>query len=137
MSRAKLADVKDSIYGITGKKLTVEDFPDSFRANRVFVEPVQFGGAKKIIKAYEELGITPAIVQEYIENGTVTDNEHILVNLLRARQLAESFKTPDIAEMAEDLVGQGNSVVMFVNFRETVEALCEKLHKCYRIEGGH
>ena len=38
--------------------------------------------------------------------------------------------------MAEDLVGQGNSVVMFVNFRETVEALCEKLHKCYRIEGG-
>jgi len=136
LSRAKLSDVKDSIYGVTGKKLTVEDFPDSFRDNRVFVEPVQFGGAKKIIKAYDELGITPAIVQEYIENGTVTDNEHILVNLLRARQLAESFKTPDIAEMAEDLVGQGNSVVMFVNFRETVEALCEKLHKCYRIEGG-
>tara|TARA_R100000808_G_scaffold16581_1_gene37345 strand:+ start:7210 stop:8505 length:1296 start_codon:yes stop_codon:yes gene_type:complete len=136
LSRAKLSDVKDSIYGVTGKKLTVEDFPDSFRDNRVFVEPVEFGGAKKIIKAYDELGITPAIVQEYIENGTVTDNEHVLVNLLRARQLAESFKTPDIAEMAEDLVGQGNSVVMFVNFRETVEALCEKLHKCYRIEGG-
>ena len=136
LSRAKLTDVKESIYGITGKKLTVEDFPDSFRANRVFVEPVQFGGAKKIIKAYEELGITPAIVQEYIENGTVTDSDFVLVNLLRARQLAESFKTPDLAEMAEDLVGQGNSVVIFVNFRETVEALCEKLHKCYRIEGG-
>ena len=136
MSRAKLTDVKDSIYGITGKKLTVEDFPDSFRDNRVFVEPVKFGGANKIIKAYEGLGMTPTIVQEYIENGTVTDSDFVLVNLLRARQLAESFKTPALAEMAEDLVGQGNAVVIFVNFRETVDALCEKLTNCYRIEGG-
>ena len=138
LRRADLKNVKETIYGVTGKKLTVEDFPDSFRDNRVFIEPIQFSSSAKIIKSYEELGITPNIVQDFIERGTVTESEFILVNLLRARQLAESFKTPDIADMAEDLVAQGNSVVMFVNFRETVDALCEKLgrEKCKRIEGG-
>ncbi len=135
LSRSKLTDVKETIYGVNGYRLTVEDFPDSFRENRVFVEPIQFAGSKKIIKAYEELGITPSIIQEYIENGTVTESEHILVNLLRARQLAESFKAPCIADQAEDLVAQGNSVVIFLNFRESMDALCERL-KCGRIDGG-
>ena len=135
LSRKKLTEVKESIYGICGHKLTVKDFPDSFRASRVFIEPVRFAGSKKIIGAYDDLGLTPTIIQDYIENGTVTESEHLLVNLLRARQLAESFKTPDIAEMAEDLVTQGNSVVIFVNFRDTVDALCERL-KCERIDGG-
>ena len=37
--------------------------------------------------------------------------------------------------MAEDLIKEGNSVVIFVNFRETVDALTSKL-KCGRIDGG-
>jgi len=135
LSRSKLTAVRESIYGTTGFRLTVQDFPDSFRANRVFVEPVQFADSKKIIKAYDDLGLTPSILQDYIEHGTVTESEHILVNLLRARMLAESFKTPCVAEQAEDLVSQGNSVVIFVNFRESMDALCERLN-CARIDGG-
>ena len=135
ISRSKLTVVKECIYGDMGFRLTIKDFPDSFRANRVFVEPIQFADSKKIIKAYADLGITPAIVNDYIENGTVIESEHVLVNLLRARMLAESFKAPCVAEQAEDLVSQGNSVVLFVNFRESMDALCEKL-KCERIDGG-
>ena len=135
LSRSKLTDVKEAIYGTNGYRLTVEDFPDSFRENRVFVEPIQFNDSKKIIKAYDELGITPSIIQEYIENGTVTESEHILVNLLRARQLAESFKAPCVADQTEDLVAQGNSVVIFLNFRESMDAICERLN-CGRIDGG-
>jgi SNF2 family DNA or RNA helicase len=136
--RACLKEVKKSIYGVTGKKLSVADFPESFRANRVFIEPIQFKDASKIVKAYDELGITPSIIQDYIENGTVTDSEFVLVNLLRARQLAESLKVQDMADIAQDLANQGNSVVLFVNFRETIEALCERLGNqiCGRIEGG-
>ena len=136
--RASLENVKKSIYGVTGTKLTVQDFPDSFRDNRVFIEPIKFKDSSKIIKIYEELGITPTIIEDYIENGTVTESEFVLVNLLRARQLAESLKVPDMADIAQDLVDQGNSVVLFVNFKDTIEALCEKLgHSvCKRIEGG-
>tara|TARA_R100000742_G_C4276822_1_gene98172 strand:+ start:193 stop:1506 length:1314 start_codon:yes stop_codon:yes gene_type:complete len=138
LKASELKKVKDSIYGVTGKKLSVADFPESFRDNRVFIEPIQFKDASKIIKAYDELGITPNIIQDYIEHGTVTDSEFVLVNLLRARQLAESLKVPDMVDIAQDLVDQGNSVVLFVNFKDTIEAICERLghHACKRIEGG-
>tara|TARA_Y100001972_G_scaffold124805_1_gene174781 strand:- start:261 stop:1562 length:1302 start_codon:yes stop_codon:yes gene_type:complete len=136
MSRAKLQGVKEAIYGNTGHKLTVEDFPDSFRANRVFIEPTQFSNTSKIIKAYDELGLTPAIIESYIlDSKSITDSGFVIVDILRARQLAESFKLPDLAEIAQDLVSQGNSVVLFVNFTDSVNALCEQL-KCGKIDGN-
>ena len=135
VSRERMSRIRNFIFGVSGHKLTVEDFPDSFRNNRVFQQPVQFSSGDKIAKAYEELGITPTIIKEFVEEGTVTESEHTFVNILRSRQLAESFKVPDLAEMAQDLINEGNSVVLFVNFRETVDALTKKLN-CGRIDGG-
>ena len=133
-NKQKLVELNKQIYGVSGHKLTPKDFPDSFRENRVFVEPTQFSDWKKINKAYADLGITPAIIEEYIELGSVSNSEHVLVNILKARQLAESFKAPDLAEMAEDYVNGGNSVVIFVNFSDTVDALCSSL-RCLKIDG--
>jgi len=136
ISRKKLSDVRKAIYGVSAHKLTVEDFPDSFRANRVFVEPTQFSKTDKIIKAYDDLGVTPAIVEAFIEDRkSLTDSGYAIVDILRARQLAESFKVPDLADMAQDLVSQGNSVVIFVNFADSVTALSQQL-ECGRIEGN-
>ena len=147
LSRKRLTQLHDLIYNdeISSKgrflkraraqKLTVEQFPDSFKNNRVFVEPIEFKEASKILDAYKDLGITPAIVEDYIEDGVVTNSEHVLVNILKARQLAESFKTHEIADMATDLLAHNKSVVIFVNFKDTLEALCKKL-KCPRIDGS-
>lgn len=133
--RSALKVLRHQMYQTNVKKLNVSDFPDSFKANRVFVEPIQFEESSKIIKAYEQLGITTEIIEQYIEHGTVEDSEHMLVNILRARQLAESFKIKDLTNMAKDLEAEGNSVVLFVNFRETATALCEAL-QCGAIVGG-
>lgn len=123
------------MYQTNVKRLRIGDFPDSFKDNRVFIEPIQFDESAKIIKAYEQLGITTEIIEQYIEHGTVEDSEHMLVNILRARQLAESFKIKDITSMARDIVAEGSSVVLFVNFRETAVALCEAL-QCDSVVGG-
>lgn len=133
--KTKLSDLNKVMYGKNVKRLTVSDFPDSFKANRVFVEPTAFGSAAKIAKAYEKLGITPEIVEEYLLTGSVEDSDWVLVNLLRARQLAESLKAKDMADMAKDYVEQGNSVVLFVNFSDTAEVLSEMLD-CPAIVGG-
>jgi len=133
--RSKLRPLRHKMYGTNVKKLTIHDFPDSFKENRVFVEPIQFDDHNKIIQAYDDLGITPEIIEQYIEHGTVEDSEYVLVNILRARQLAESFKVKDFADMARELEREGNNVVLFVNFRETALALCEAL-KCKAIIGG-
>ena len=133
--RSALSHLRDQMYGHNVKRLTVDDFPDSFKKNRVIVEVIEFSNASKIRAAYKKAGITPEIVQQYIENGTVEDSEHTLVNILRARQLAESFKITDLVEMTDDLVVEGKSVVLFVNFSDTVQALCQNLN-CDRVEGG-
>ena len=133
--KSKLVELNKDMYSKNVKRLTVDDFPDSFKNNRVFVEPTTFSCEAKIAKAYADLGITPAIITNLIENGTVEDSEWGLVNLLRARQLAESLKAKDLADMAKDLVDQGNSVVLFVNFSDTASVLCGLL-KCPAIVGG-
>lgn len=137
ISRQRLKDVHCTMYGEQGSayRLTVEDFPDSFKENRVFIEHLEFKDSKKILQAYESYGVTPSIVSEYLENGSVTDNEFDIVNILRARQLAESLKVHDIVEMTEDLKDQDKSVVIFVNFRDTVEAITDQLG-CPSIIGG-
>ena len=133
--KTKLSDLNKVMYGKNVKRLTVDDFPDSFKENRVFIEPIAFGSAAKIAKAYNDLGITPEIITSLLENGTVEDSDWVLVNLLRARQLAESLKAKDMADMAKDYVEQGHSVVLFVNFTDTVDTLCELL-ECMCIKGG-
>lgn len=135
IKRSALPQLRDQMYGNNVAKLTVSDFPDSFKDNRVIIESIEFSNASKIRSAYKRAGITPEIVQQYIEKGTVEDSDHVLVNILHARMLAESFKIPDLVEMTEALVLEGKSVVIFVNFSETVQALCQNLG-CDRIEGG-
>ena len=127
--------LRKRMYNTRVYRVTVDEFPDSFKKNRVFTTPIQFRENKKIAKAYNDLGITPQIIEDYIEKGTVTDSEHVLANITRARRLAEAFKVVDLAEMAEDLMAQGKSVVLFVNYSATIEALRIRL-KCDRIDGG-
>jgi len=133
--KAKLVDLNEKMYGKNVKKLTVSDFPDSFKMNRIFVEPIAFSSTDKIAKAYKDLDITPEIINELLEKGTVEDSDWVLVNLLRARQLAESLKAKDMADMAKDYIEQGNSVVLFVNFSETAKVLTGLLD-CPAIVGG-
>lgn len=129
-----LPRLREQMYRSSTHRLTVDDFPNSFKDNRVFVQPIQFRENKKIQKAYDDLGITPQIVEDFIEKGTVTDSEYVLANITRARRLAEAFKVVDLAEMAEDLMAQGKSVVLFVNYSATIDALRLRL-KCDRIDG--
>lgn len=132
---SKLRELHNTMYGRNAKRLTVSDFPDSFKENRIFVESISFGQQSKIIKAYKDAGITPDIIEQYIENNTVEDSEFMLVNILKARQLAEALKVKDIVEMAKDLVDSGKSVVIFCNFRESIDMLCDQL-QCAGIYGG-
>lgn len=58
---------------------------------------------------------------------------------LRARQCTELRKVPLLVDLADDLVAEGNSVVLFASFRDTVDLLYKELSKKYgvsKIIGG-
>lgn len=132
---AKLRLLNGKIYGITATKLTTSDLPFAFADNRIITEPLAFAALKDIAKFYEQHGVTPEIVERYLEDGGASP--HVLVEILLARQLAEAAKVPDIIEMVRDAVAEGYSVVVFVNFVDTVRVLSEAfMPNCSVIVGG-
>ena len=122
--------IHDLMFTSTTVRLTTADLPDAFKGNHIIEETVRFADAKKIAKAYDDYGITPEIVERFIENNEFLDDEdEVMVRILRARQLAESFKVPDLVSMTEELLDQGKSVVLFVNFTDTLTGISAGLGK--------
>ena len=134
--RTVLNGLNKTIYGPAGcgYRLSVKDFPDSFKQNLVSVLPV--AGTKKISAAYKgfsETDLVDWIVDDIVPQDD--DEEIFIVKLLRARQAAELEKVDPIVALAEDYLEQGMSVAIFMNFRESANAIASKLH-CGVIQGG-
>jgi superfamily II DNA or RNA helicase len=59
-------------------------------------------------------------------------SDHPLTKLLRARQKLEILKVPIAVELAQDLIAKGHSVVIGVNFQQTLDELKKRLGwKCF------
>lgn len=132
--KSKLAEVHEILYRDRAVRLTEADMPEAFRSNLIIEEPVEFAALASIKRFYRENGITPKIVTAFIEKQAMAvedpeaakkaeDEESVLTKMLRARQLAEACKLPEIVEMTRDLLEEGKSVVVFLNFRETTLTL--------------
>ena len=74
------------------------------------------------------------IIPQFVD--TVDLPELTGVYTVDARQAVEVAKVPAMVSMAEDLLEAGHSVVLFVNFVATLEALREHFPKAGAIRGG-
>jgi superfamily II DNA or RNA helicase len=131
---AKLSELNKELYGVNCVKLTPSDLPSAFTDNHVITEPLAFSGLSDIAKFYKQHGVTPEIVERFVEDGGVSP--HILVEILHARQLAEAAKVPDIIGMIEDANEEGYSVAVFVNFVDTVKSLAASFPDASVVVGG-
>jgi superfamily II DNA or RNA helicase len=124
--RHRLVEINKALYGVRAVKLTPDDLPGAFSQCRVITEPLAFGALKDIAKFYEQYGVTAEIIEGAID-GTRPPEPHVLTQILRARQLAEAAKVPDLVEMIADARDEGYSVAVFVCFTDTLVALKEIL----------
>ena len=58
----------------------------------------------------------------------LVDGQHPLVVILRARQRIELLKIPIFVEETQTYVNEGKSVIIFVNFLETMDTIVQKLN---------
>lgn len=128
-ARQGLAGLHEKIFrsnGIParGTRVRIADLGDAFPSTLVTAEAYDFGD--DVAMVYEELFRLQG------ERGPATIP---LVEMLHARQDAELLKAPGLAEMAMDGVAEGQSVVIFVNFRATLAALRKLLKDLPLIEG--
>ncbi len=64
---------------------------------------------------------------EKLKNKEEKDKSNILVKMLRAQQKIELLKVPLFIELANDFLTNNYSVVIFVNFTQTLELLAKEL----------
>jgi superfamily II DNA or RNA helicase len=131
----KLESLNRELYRDRAAKLTPQDLPTAFTSNHVIAEPLAFSATRDIRKFYADAGITPEILIKLLD-GDLKPSPHVLVELLRARQLAETAKVPEIVDLATDAVVEGFSVAVFVAFTDSLRALQAALPDCAVIHGG-
>jgi len=135
-SKPALKRIHDHIYKLgRGSRLKITDLPPgSFPEGIVIPEGYDVGSTKEIEEIYHDLWVK----LEEIEHKK-SDDDSALTLQLRARQQVEILKVPVLEELARDALEGNNSVVIFVNFRDTLEALLRRLsgsHEISIIEGS-
>jgi len=111
--------------GVRVRRDDIKGFPDS----EVIAEAYNIDekSQKELKEVYEEMEKELKYLQAQCKN-TKENQINSMVIMLRARQQAELIKVPLFVEMVEDALEDGMSVVIFVNFSETVRALSKRLN---------
>jgi len=125
--KRKLAEIHKAM-GDRASRIKIEDLGDKFPDNEVFAEAYDCGDMQGL---YDELEKKLA----EIAASKAKDRPHPMTEILRARQESELVRVPVLIDMAEALLDEGRSVVIFCNFRGTIEALKAKLKNACVIWG--
>jgi hypothetical protein len=118
-----LDKIHKAIYPMHGSRLSLTDMVDHFTETQIITTPIDFG--KEVRALYDEMEDELTALACKKSSDCCIDNA--LTIRLRARQKVELLKVPTILEMTEDLLAEGRSVVIFVNFTQTLNAIRERL----------
>lgn len=126
-----LKKLHSRIYPEKGNRLRHSDLGDAFPETLIKAKAFDMENARKIASEYDDLC-------NRIEELRMAENAsaNILAEQTRARQRIEMLKAPAVAAMARDLIEEGNSVFIAVNYTETREWLMEELKTDCAIYGG-
>lgn len=124
--------IHHELFPMHGGRVRIEDLGDAFPETQITADLYEIEGADEQNRAYEKLMKEIAILQE----ARARNAQAAAMTLnLRYRQLSELLKVPLLASLAEEGMENGLSVIIFVNFMETLERLCEMLGTTCCIHG--
>jgi superfamily II DNA or RNA helicase len=113
-------------FGVRVKKMDVPDFPDVQNVAKLYsIKKTDLQN-----KAYDKL---MKQIQALEGKG---DMAKVLALQLRHRQLAEMYKVDLLYDLINEYIDNGFSVVVFVNFTDTLRRLSKKCKTTCLIQGG-
>lgn len=132
---ADLKRIHDSIFPDKGSRMRIADI-ESFPDTLIEATPIDTGKAKAIQSVYTRLQreLRKAEAKDDKEKlGSIAKElrarrANSLVLMTRARQEIELYKADAMAAMARDAVEEGQSVVLLVNFDDTIDKLADLLN---------
>jgi len=117
-----LSMIHDQIFPAKGVRIRISELGDRFPENTIIAEALQIENSASLEAMYEEAA--QAIKDAKDKKKEATEP---FVKILRARQESELRKVPLFVDMVGDLVEEGNSVAIFVNYSETLTLLSQYL----------
>lgn len=138
-----LRKIHEEIFPLLGSRLRIDEIPD-FPETVISAEVIETGKAKAIQKEYDrmirKLRLAKATNDKQSLNRLANDMNAKRANRLtiqtRARQAIELYKVGAMVEMTNTAIEAGMSVVLLVNFAETIAELSDKLNCPDIICGG-
>lgn len=117
--------IHKKIYPEYACRMKISHVKNNFPDSMIVAESRQMDNDVEIQAAWDE------IKQATDELKKKELNSNALARIIYARQRIELFKIPEFIKLAKEEIEKGNSVVLFVNFTETLLTLAEKLDtKC-------
>ena len=124
-----IARLHAQIFPEHGSRLSFADMAEYFQETEIVTTPLDFGPEVK--EAYVEMEQElQELAKQKAEDST---HAEALTIRLRARQKVELLKVPYMVEMTLAMLAEGRSVVLFVNFTQTILALKERLSSVYDV----
>ena len=131
------------IFPKLGSRLRIDEIPD-FPETIISAEVIETGKAKAIQKEYDRMKRELRRAEEADDREALSQladdmkakKANVLTLQTRARQAIELYKVGAMVEMTKNALEEGMSVVLLVNFTETIAALSDKLSCSDIICGG-
>jgi superfamily II DNA or RNA helicase len=126
-----LRKIHKQIFPDRGNRLKPSDVGDAFPETLICARAFDMESAGEIAMEYDRL---------LLRIDELREQEHCAANILaeqtRARQAIELLKAPAVCSLAQDLVEEGNSVFIAVNYVETLKFMQSELNTKCTIQGG-
>jgi hypothetical protein len=140
-SKKMMRKIHDEIYTAgKGSRMDVNELiaAGKFPESNILAEVFNMNGNTALInEIYSKMGVELAKIadkrKEMGQAGRLTE----LAARQKARQEVEMLKVPFLVDFTKDVVGEGKSVVIFVNYTATLDALCKQLDTRCTIYGGN
>ena len=122
------------IFPDRGNRLKPSDVGSAFPETLIQARAFDMDTARDIAKEYDDLLVR--VEQIRMQENAASSMGAVLAEMTRARQKIELFKAPAVCAMVKDLIEEGNSIFIAVNFTETLKFMEEELKTTCSIRGG-
>lgn len=133
-----VSSLYEKLYPFKGSRMSLDDIGNKFPKNQISVECYTLDKkAKQNINIFYETikklnnNLPNLTESDLINDSTIVEHENhnsIITTILKMRQKIELMKIPIITELIDKYLENGKSIVIFVNFLETMNTISERIN---------
>ncbi len=131
--RIHMERIHRELYPAKGHRVKIADLGDAFPETQITAELYELEDPNRVAELQSVMAA--ALLELHTRAAFDKNPEHPMTVLLRARQELELMKVPVFVELTRDMIASGMSVLIFVNFRATLQELCRMLETDCFIDG--